>query len=342
MRGNALIISIVILVTFCGLLAADDGRDTAADLTATKSLISSVNLLNGLHLSGEQLQALLDINREAEILRRQYLDAQAANLQEAESLCQTLLDNYSADQRPPEETETKAAAVNHQLTLAYDEYQDKLSDLGEKLDSILTDGQRQIVDEFKPCLVPPRSLREPSRAGQASSSEKGVEILTRYRDMLQRAEEIEKNVRSAEASRPYRPGARAYRRYYGSAPGAFASDRAKDAFTRRFFPRYFEQLERIKGEMTEQEKAAEQKRILAILDRAAALDDQEFSLDAENLASEIFAPLETSEQEIRQAIEFIAQRRGAPGRAAGFLIRPELIPILQSRLQSYAAANPGN
>lgn len=332
-------IATVFILSVAGWAAADD-TDLTASLEKTKSLISSINLLNGLHLSGEQLQELLELNREAETLHKQYLQSQSANLREAESFYGILHESYSKDQRPSEEIEKRASDIQHQLNKAREDYRDNLADLGERLDAILTDGQRKTVEEFKPCLIPPRSLREPSRAGQARSADMGVQVLTRYRHTMQRAKEIEKRSRAAETARYHRPGRRYYRaRYYGPRKSAFASNRVKDAFSNRFFPRFFERIEHMRGEMSEAEKAQEKQRILDILDRGAAMSDQEFSLNSEQLAEEIFAPYEEIEKEMRTAMSVIAKYRGQPGRAATFLIRADLIPVLEERTAQFAAHN---
>ena len=323
-----------LLLAVAAFAPAVADEDALAELHETKSLISSVNLLNGLHLGGDQLRQLLELNLEAEQSRRDYYSERQALIAEAGGLYRTLLENYAADQPAPENAERRAAELNHRLTEDFEGYQERLAEFGDRLEALLTPGQRQTVYDFKPCLIPPRDLREPSRAGQASSSDRSEVILGRYRDLMRRAEEMERRTAAGQSSRYNRYG----RSRYSYNPQIFASNSARDAFADRYFPRYFEILERVRGEMTEEEKSAERRRVLEILDRGAAMDDEQFALGAGELAAELSAPIEAGEEEMRRAATVLARRHGSVGRAARFLIRPDLIPVLDDRLrQRYAA-----
>ncbi len=327
-----LVTTLLLAVVASGPAVADE--DMLADLHEMKSLISSINLLNGLHLGGDQLRQLLQLNLEAEQLRRDYYSERQALIAEAAGLYRTLLDNYAGDRRAPEDSERRAAELNHRLTEDYKGYQERLAELGDRLEALLTAGQRQTVYDFKPCLIPPRDLREPSRAGQASSSDRSEVTLSRYRDLMRRAEEIERRAAARQSGRYNRYGRSRYR--YN--PQIFASNRARDAFADRYFPRYFEILERINGEMTEEERSAERRRVLEILDRGAAMGDEEFALSSGELAGELSTPIEAGEEEMRRAMSVLARRHGSIGRAARFLIRPDLIPVLDDRLRQRDAA----
>ena len=333
MRLKAAVCVSVIAISFGPASAA--GEDRAAELREKQELITSVNLLNGLHLSGEQMQKLLQINLEGERLRREYLAANEAKISEAERRYAELLDNFSEDRPAPEETERYAQALKQELQEADEAYRARVAELGMEIERMLTEGQRRTLATFKPCLIPPRDLREPARAGQASAASRGARVLENYRKMMQRAVELEKQARSRDAYRnsavrnPYRP--RAGRRD----PGLFAKDRVREAFAERFFPRYFEWVEHT-GELSEGEKSAEEQRILAVLDRGAAMSDEEFSLNLDQLSEEVFATLEAREGEMRAAMDVLAGRPGVPGRAARFLINPGLIPILEQRADKFA------
>ena len=332
MRFITYLLAATLLILSFALPAAADDKDLPEDLNQTRALFSSINLLNGLHLNGEQLQSLLEINKEAELLRLQYVSASSEIIQEAQNHFQTLLEYYSLDARPSEEFESQAASHYHRLAEAEIEYRKKLFELGKRLDNFLTEGQHQIISEFKPCFIPPRSLREPARAGQADSSDIGVEILKRYRTIMEKAKEIEAT--NPRAGYSYgRSSAKSRNRDICVSLTA----RAKWAFSRRNLPSLLAKFERIKGKMTDKEKLRERKRVLSILDQGAALNDEQYAIESEKLAKSIFAPYEKYEKNYREAVELIARRRGQFSRAAYFLIKPELIPILEARLEQFAA-----
>ena len=333
MKRTCIVATLALLVALApGLQARDDEQVTR--LRQQQNLISSINLLNGLHLSGEQVRRLLEINLEAEALRNGYNAANAEKMAEAERLYRELEESFAQDRPAPEESERIAQQLHVQLIEAERAYTEHIAELGNEIEAMLTEGQRRTLVEFKPCLIPPRDLREPSRAGQASPTSGGIKILERYREVMQRAEEIKKQgwQRSAEHSSSYyaRPAAASSRRYY-------AANRAREVFAERFFPRYFERIEFIVGEMSESEKRAERERVMAILDRAAAMSEEDYSLNCEALGAELMAPVEREEAELRDARITLASRRGMPGRAANFLIKKNLIPILEQRAAQYAA-----
>lgn len=53
--------------------------------------------------------------------------------------------------------------------------------LEQEVADVLNPGQRQVLSEYKPCLIPPRNLKDPVRVGQANDSSHHVRWLTRAR-----------------------------------------------------------------------------------------------------------------------------------------------------------------
>jgi len=56
-----------------------------------------------------------------------------------------------------------------------------LSRLAQDVDATLTESQKEIVDTFACCLIPPQELSDPVRAGQADASAKELELLRKVR-----------------------------------------------------------------------------------------------------------------------------------------------------------------
>jgi hypothetical protein len=57
----------------------------------------------------------------------------------------------------------------------------KLMSLSAEVDRLLTDSQKEILRTFTCCIIPPKELSDPVRAGQAASGEKEIEILRKAR-----------------------------------------------------------------------------------------------------------------------------------------------------------------
>ena len=148
--------------------------------------ISTINLLNGLRMSREQTEAVVALAREAD-RRRNHGD-------EAEPYRVTLrraLEAYEAfkaqanEGEPPGERlsrnavyyENRILALKAQRARQVDRHQ---ADFDARLRKVLSEGQLQIVETFEPCLVPPRDLKDPVRAGQVES-DRGVKMLEHLR-----------------------------------------------------------------------------------------------------------------------------------------------------------------
>jgi len=121
-------------------------------------------------------------------------------------------------------------------------------DMSKKVAAILTDNQKEVVGKFSCCLVPPKSLSDPVRVGQADIAEWQVEILEKSRKCPDKLWPIAKKRILDELEK-----------------GAVISDPG----------------------ITEEKKSKERKRIGDLLDKARALSDVDFEIEKENLASQI-------------------------------------------------------
>ena len=59
--------------------------------------------------------------------------------------------------------------------------QASLAEVERRVESILNSGQREVLADYKPCLIPPKDLKDPVRIGQANDSSHGEKWLTRAR-----------------------------------------------------------------------------------------------------------------------------------------------------------------
>ncbi len=143
--------------------------------------LMSVNLVNGLNLSDEQMRTILKCLRKKErILKadqwrrviRGYL-AVRDMLERGGPLTEEARDVFMY-------TET--------LFLYLDREKDRVGrDLERLVDEVhkcLTDGQREVVRTFIPCHLPPREMTDPVRAGQARTPGHELNMLKTAREMV--------------------------------------------------------------------------------------------------------------------------------------------------------------
>ena len=230
-------------------MAAGDEADPITRISELKQDISALNLLNGLHLTKDQQAALLKEARNAHALREEYRQRAAQLIPQTEKRLEELrAELISPELPPPRHVEKRAKEANHAIKELQESYTLALGRIENRVSVILTAGQKQIVEDFKPCLIPPKNLRNPSRAGQANDSSRIERLLSRSRTI---------------------PSRKFERRIDG------------------YLGKHIEKLEKYNGPMSDEEIEIERERVLAIVNEARALSDVDFELNKQELAQQI-------------------------------------------------------
>lgn len=265
--------------------------------------ISTVNLLNGLYLSNDQMKKILALAKKTQTIKEKFLGKNAFlymnALDEAEKAYKNLFNEVMKGDPAREggDMEREAAMIHHRLRKMQDDavgnITNEFSVLDYELSKILTPEQEQVIDTFKPCLIPPKDLKNPVRAGQASSNDHGIQILRRVRDT------------------PYYVWK--HRKY-------------------RILSHMIERFSRYRSVMTEKEKEKELERLLSLFEKVRSMSDTDFEFEKENLAEEI-KPADRV-QELREEIQKREphQRRPKASKAVRFLLHKGVIPILEERI----------
>ncbi|MBN2563850.1 MAG: hypothetical protein JXQ75_23290 [Phycisphaerae bacterium] len=120
-----------------------------AEVAGLRAEINNWNLINGLHLGREQI---------VEIVR--------------------LCDDFEAQREAAMAQVGKGKARRNRNERAA-----RVVDLEQSVERIMNPGQLAVLDEYKACLLPPKNLKNPVRAGQASDSTHYENWLTRARKM---------------------------------------------------------------------------------------------------------------------------------------------------------------
>ncbi len=169
----------------------------------------------------------------------------------------------------------------------------EFSVLDYELSKILTPEQKQVIGTFKPCLIPPKDLKNPVRAGQASSNDRGIQILRRVRDI---------------------PGYAWNHRKY------------------RMVSHMIERFSRHRYVMTEKEKEKELERLLSLFEKVRSMSDTDFEFEKENLAEELKPANRIHElrEEIQKREPH--KRKPKASKAVRFLLHKRVIPILEERI----------
>ena len=277
-------------------------REAEAKLQELFQDISTINLLNGLRLTRKQTEGLLAVAREADRLRQTGPDAELyrVTLRKAVEAYEAFKAEANRGEPPGNRLsrnavyyENRILALKAQRAREVDEHQARFDG---KLKEVLTEGQLAIIESFEPCLVPPRDLKDPVRAGQVEG-DRGVKMLSHLRSLpdgvwKQRKEQMAE----VHLSR------------------AVEGDRI---------------------EITKPEaRAAAKQAFIAVVEKARALSDVEFEMEKGKLAAHL-SPKHSREQIIEgsRVVRPKGQPRKV-SRAARWLLHPRVIPILEARLAS--------
>ncbi len=219
-----------------------------------KREITLLNLINGLNLTDSQSEKLLKYTKEAKAVRDSA--ERGYNIRFNAALTELRNSLYDKNSRPPQDIERHAAELNRREKEKKEEMIRQLKDIEAGIKSALTPGQIEIVNNFKPCLIPPKDMRNPVKAGQAFDSSPAERLIERARS---------------------------------------TSDKRYTVAKQRIADEYIKRLESHIGSLTESEKEAKRELLLETIDKSRRMSDQEFALSKKELAMRISQERERNE-----------------------------------------------
>jgi hypothetical protein len=302
------VLMIVGLLASLGLVAGEPlGKDLPPDLASRQEQIkdlfwqvSTINLLNGLRLTREQTQEVLALAQKAKAARTEPLVAgrglYTRAMDEALASYRAFKDEAQKGEPPTGQISNRAVRAERRLKDALDAYYKQcgnlLRDLDAQLQRTLTPSQLEIIEGFKPCLIPPQDLRDPVRAGQAAS-QGPVNMLAHLRRMPEREWQARR-------------------------------EKVAEFHLNMVEKHHYKML-------NEAERNAEKKRLLSLLDKARSMSDTDFELAKGELAASFRGEdkRETLMTELRDRQPHGAPRLS---KASQFLLNEAIIDILRERL----------
>ena len=249
------IILLPLFLTRKGHCAKDlEMRQVFAEVYDLRREINLLNLINGLYLSTEQITQMLEVLREVEGIRGEYRSKAVSQAHQMEEILNELREilgrNEEIDQgliRKFRQAKKRGEDLKEEFHSALIPYQDEMK-------RVLNENQLALIDQFKPCIVPPHDTRNPVRIGQTSGDTRmGERLLTRVRQM-------DENV--YQRRRPH------------------------------LIQRYIERIERRVGLFSDEERAEEESRVADIFKRAREVSDVDFEARKGDLARELKEPHE--------------------------------------------------
>ncbi|NIS59774.1 MAG: hypothetical protein GTO13_03425 [Proteobacteria bacterium] len=244
-----------LLLTQKGHCAKDlEMRDLFAGVYDLRREINLLNLINGLHLSPEQITQMLKILREVEGIKGEYQSKAVTQARQMEEILIQLREVLGRNEEIDQGLIRKFLQAKKRGEDLKEEFHGAFVPYGDEMRRVLNENQLALIDEFKPCVVPPQATRNPVRIGQASGDTRmGERFLTRVRQM---DEDV--------------------------------YQRRNPLLIRRLI----ERVERRVGLFSDEERVEEERRVANILKRARELSDLDFEARKADLARELKEPHE--------------------------------------------------
>ena len=149
--------------------------------------INFYNLINGLHLSQKQIGQIIELATAARQLRPKYHNQELnpITLKQRLAVLQKMQEYAQSGQSIPQWLARSYHTANQgrrrHVRPDRGRYLLELKKLEQRLEQLLLNSQKQVLADYKPCLILPKNLRSPVRVGQANDSEAGMRILERLR-----------------------------------------------------------------------------------------------------------------------------------------------------------------
>jgi hypothetical protein len=216
------------------------------------------NLVNGLYLSPEQMAKMLTILKKVDGIKGEYRVKAASQVRQMEEILERIRETVARDEEVDGELVREFHRAKKGLQDLKEEFHGSMMPYRDEMEGVLNENQRALIDEFRPCVIPPQDTGDSARIGQASGNTRmGERLLTRIRQMDERI--------------------------YGR----------RKSF---IIERHVERVERHVGVLSDKERAEEERRVADIFEKARELSDVDFEAQKGNLARELKEPHEKAMQ----------------------------------------------
>jgi hypothetical protein len=233
-------------------------REIFAGVHDLRKEITLHNLINGLYLSQDQMVQMLAVLRKVEEIRGEHRAQAFAHARQVEEILTKIRETVARDEEVGEDLAREFHQVKKKGEDLREQFHGSMRPYEDEIKGILNENQVALINDFKPCVIPPRDTWDSARIGQASGDARmGERFLTRVRQMDERA-------------------------YQG-----------RKSF---IIGRHIERVERHVGVLSDEERAEEERRVADIFKRARELSDVRFEAQKGDLARELKEPHEKAMQ----------------------------------------------
>jgi len=268
--------------------------------------INSLNLINGLFMMPEQLERLRELAQTAsDLFPAPQANVDPAAFNELVRVLQAMRQLLVNGRNIPQPILLRAGQLARRAGLLSQPAPQplKLREIAGQVLSILTEEQKQVLVDYKPCLIPPKNLRDPVRVRQAPNNAGYIKALERIR-------QIPQNI-------------------YSRRKGQIVEGLAK-------------QIEAKGGPYPPEERDEFIRRLTDLVERVRSMSDSDFAIRSEELAEE-FRRLYRKEllEERLKELTTNSREEILLGKVIANLLHPRLAAVLNERQLAQASLKPG-
>lgn len=182
---RTLLLALAAIAAIPAFLFADTTTplDPASEIQSIEQRVEAQNLINGLGLTGEQLDQLVALGEETKALREQLATENKALFDRLFSNFQRLSAALANGPEISPEIAQEFHRSEQEAKQTLIAFQREMSERTKRVSAILTPEQIEVVRTFEPCTLPPKDQKEPVRAGQSSENARAEKMLDRVRAM---------------------------------------------------------------------------------------------------------------------------------------------------------------
>ncbi len=144
-----------------------------------------LNLVNSLHLTKNQMLALMTKAREAKAKKEVFTSQIEKLLGYSETSLKEMRGKLMRTEELPKYLTREVGSSQKRLHDLRDKYDEEMLKLAKDVSKILNENQLVMVDAYKPCIIPYRDLTHPERVGEAGAAVGIERLLERIHDMPQ-------------------------------------------------------------------------------------------------------------------------------------------------------------
>jgi hypothetical protein len=160
--------------------AASTRADGLGEVAELRRDVQLLNLINGLDLSAEQMQFILDRARKAEAIRTETKGVAQGNAAATSRVLSELRETLMRGEVISSELRDEFFSVEGENHALKEEWEQEVARLALEVEETLEGHQLYALEHYVPCVIPPKGE---ARIGQAEDTHAGQVLLQRIRDI---------------------------------------------------------------------------------------------------------------------------------------------------------------